>query len=75
MTSQIESWYKLTVSTIQERYKKNAEYYSGVYWEDTIITINRKKTIKKENEEERPIFQTLFIAGCLKKTANIWFFF
>ena len=33
--------------------------------EDTINTINRKKSLEKENEEERPIFQTLFIEECL----------
>ena len=33
--------------------------------EDTINTINRKKTLGKENEEERPLFQTLFIVGLL----------
>ena len=33
---------------------------------DTINTINRKKTLEKENEEERPIVQTLFtVLECL----------
>ena len=47
-----------------------AAYSYTSYGEDTVNTINRKKTIEKENEEERPIFKTLFIAGCLYKTAK-----
>ena len=31
--------------------------------EHTINTINRKKTLEKEKEEERPIVQTLFIVS------------
>ena len=33
--------------------------------EDTVNTINRKKTLGKETKEERPLVQTLFIAGLL----------
>ena len=35
--------------------------------EDTNNTIKRKKTIEKGKEEERPILQTLFTAGCFLK--------
>ena len=43
--------------------------------EDTLNTINSKKTLGKENEEERPLVQTLSIAGLLlyhsKRDSNI----
>ena len=38
---------------------------------DIINTLKRKKTVVgKEIEEERPMFQTLFIVGCLYNTAK-----
>ena len=43
----------------------------------TFIRLWRKKTLEKENEEERPLFQTLVIVGCLYITAKWlkYFFF
>ena len=34
----------------------------GLLGDDTIITINRKKTLERENKEERPIVQTLSLS-------------
>ena len=39
MTSQIESFFALTVSRIPERAKKNSEYYVGDYYDHAGITI------------------------------------
>ena len=39
--------------------------------DDTINTIRRKKTLEKENEEERPIVQTLSLSlNAFKNTAK-----
>ena len=42
---------------------------SSIYNSST-VHINRKKALEKENEEERPLFQTLLIVGCLYITAK-----
>ena len=48
----------------------SAKRFISTNIENVSFTHNRKKTFEKENEEERPIVQTLFIAGCFYNTAK-----